>query len=317
MSDTSAAARADTGSPSVARQVARFVDRTELQALSRRTNRHGLGLFAVHVAALAAGGVWVWAARGSVWLVPAVAAYGMVMAHLFALLHEASHRTPFRSPALNELAAHLSGFVIVLPAGYFRLEHVAHHQNTQDAERDPELVVVPPSLARYAAFVIGGPYWWYVVRTTFAHAAGRVLAFERSFLPARVRPKIVREARVYLAGYVVVVVAALWLGWGAALVWLWIVPRLAGEPWMRIARLSEHAGRPRSRDITENTRSLARVPRPLRLLAWNMPYHAEHHAAPGVPFHALARLHRRLEPHLVGHEGGYLAAQGEIVRQIG
>jgi fatty acid desaturase len=48
-----------------------------------------------------------------------------------------------------------------------------------------------------------------------------------------------------------------------------------------------------------------------------MPYHAEHHAAPGVPFHALPRLHKRLAPHWQGRRGGYLAAQADVLRQVG
>ncbi len=315
------AAPADAGPTaavgSVARQLGRFVDRAEVTRLSARTNAHGLALLGAHVAALVGGGAWVWVALGSWWVVPALVVHGMVMAHLFALLHETSHRSPFRTGALNEIVAHACGFVIVLPAGYFRLEHVAHHQNTQDAERDPELVAVPRSFAGYGATVAGLPYWWYVVETTGAHVAGRILDFEHTFLPERVRPRIVREARIYVAGYAALVAGAAVLGGLPALLWLWVVPRLVGEPWMRVARLSEHAGRPLTSDITENTRSLAAVPLPLRLLAWNMPYHAEHHAAPGVPFHALPRLHEQLAPHWHGRRGGYLAAQGDVLRQIG
>ena len=99
-------------------------------------------------------------------------------------------------------------------------------------------------------------------------------------------------------------------------VWFWLVPRLVGEPAMRIARLSEHAGRPRNDDPMDNTRSL-HVPAPLRVLAWNMPYHAEHHAAPSVPFHALPKLHALVEPRLQARTGGYRAAQADILRQIG
>ena len=41
---------------------------------------------------------------------------------------------------------------------------------------------------------------------------------------------------------------------------------------------------------SRTTRSLA----PIRRLAWNMPYHAEHHAYPALPFHALPAAHRIL-----------------------
>ena len=46
---------------------------------------------------------------------------------------------------------------------------------------------------------------------------------------------------------------------------------------------------------------------PLRFLMWNMPYHAEHHTAPAVPFHALPALHRDLSGALQRLAPGYTA----------
>ena len=43
----------------------------------------------------------------------------------------------------------------------------------------------------------------------------------------------------------------------------------------------------------------------VRRLAWNMPYHAEHHAYPAVPFHALPRFHALVRDHLKTTERGY------------
>jgi fatty acid desaturase len=46
-------------------------------------------------------------------------------------------------------------------------------------------------------------------------------------------------------------------------------------------------------DPLTNTRTTK--PNPLvQFLYWNMPYHLEHHLAPSVPFHALARMHEQL-----------------------
>jgi fatty acid desaturase len=296
------------------RQLQRLVGAEAVRPLYARTNRHAAALLAAHAGALAGTAVLVWATLGSWWVVPAVVAEGAVVAHLFALLHECAHRTAFRTRRANDAVGWLAGGAIALGPRYFRLEHTAHHTNTQDADRDPELVVLPASLGRYAWFVVGGPYWWYVARTTAAHAAGRILGFETSFVPEAERPRVVREARILVGLYAAVVAVSVATG-SVILVWLWLVPRLVGEPFMRVARLSEHAGRPRTRDITENTRTL-RVPAPWRLLAWNMPYHAEHHAAPSVPFHALPRLHRVFGPYVAGRPGGYVAAQADIVRRI-
>ncbi|MGE0706654.1 MAG: fatty acid desaturase [Planctomycetota bacterium] len=55
----------------------------------------------------------------------------------------------------------------------------------------------------------------------------------------------------------------------------------------------EHRGLPTTGSVLERTRSFAAGPL-TRWLFWNMPYHAEHHAYPAVPFHALPRLHAAL-----------------------
>jgi fatty acid desaturase len=53
---------------------------------------------------------------------------------------------------------------------------------------------------------------------------------------------------------------------------------------------------------------------PVRLFAWNMPYHSEHHAYPAVPFHALPRLHEQVRSRLEHVEPGYMAATVEVNR---
>jgi fatty acid desaturase len=47
-----------------------------------------------------------------------------------------------------------------------------------------------------------------------------------------------------------------------------------------------------------------------------MPYHAEHHAYPGVPFHALPRLHERVQDRLANVEPGYLEASVKVNRHL-
>jgi fatty acid desaturase len=52
----------------------------------------------------------------------------------------------------------------------------------------------------------------------------------------------------------------------------------------------------------------------VRLFAWNMPYHAEHHAYPAVPFHALPALHARVQGRVEHVEPGYVAATVTVNR---
>jgi fatty acid desaturase len=97
--------------------------------------------------------------------------------------------------------------------------------------------------------------------------------------------------------------------------WYWVIPLFMGEPVMRFIRLTEHVGRPNVDDMRENTRtSLVSVP--LRFLSWNMNYHAEHHYAASVPFHALPKLHKKLKGYVYVEKRGYLGAHIDIVMQL-
>jgi fatty acid desaturase len=54
----------------------------------------------------------------------------------------------------------------------------------------------------------------------------------------------------------------------------------------------------------------------MRALAWNMPYHAEHHAYPAVPFHRLPEVNRAIAPRLKTTAPGYIAVQRQILRSF-
>jgi fatty acid desaturase len=65
----------------------------------------------------------------------------------------------------------------------------------------------------------------------------------------------------------------------------------------------------------ENTRTTFTT-RLVRLVAWNMPYHAEHHALPTVPFHKLPVLHEAVRAHLKTTANGYVRFNGELISKL-
>lgn len=284
-------------------------DRQRLKALSQPSDAIGSGQFAAHLALLAATGVLVANAAGGPWLVPAMLLHGIPLVFLFAPLHETIHRTAFRSRALNDSVAWLCGAVLVLPPEYFRAFHLTHHRFTQDPARDPELAVPrPQTLGGYLWHVSGLPYWRDRVTTVVRHSFGRV---SEPFIIGRERPTVVREARLLLTVYVLVAAGSLALQTWAAVLY-WVGPILLAQPLLRLFLLAEHVGCPFLPDMLRNSRT-TRSTALVRRLAWNMPYHAEHHYYPALPFHALPRAHALLRGRIAVQARGYTSVHRQLL----
>lgn len=295
-------------------QVKALVSRPRLRELMRRTDHHAVRWLSAHLAWIAATGALVYVALGTQWLIAAMVFHGVGIVHLFSAQHEFAHRTAFRTRRLNDLFGWLFGAAILLPHVYFRWEHTAHHTHTQDTKRDPELIPQPASLAGYFLYLSTLPYWWGFLRPFCRHLLGWTTSEENAFLPATERWKVIWEARAMLAIYLTLAVVSYALE-TAALLYLWVLPRLLAEPYMRFVRMSEHVGRPvDNANLLQNTRTM-QVAAPLRWLAWNMPFHAEHHLAPSVPFHALPALHHEVAGLHPGIVAGYWSAHRDIFRR--
>lgn len=284
----------------------------ELGGRATRSDARGLVQLTFHLVALGASGLFLYLSLGTLWSVPAFVLYGVVLVFLFAPEHECTHGTAFRSRGLNVAVRWLCGLVLLLPAGYFRYFHFAHHRYTQDRERDPELAVGKPrTRGEYVRAVAGAAYWYERLATILRHAGGRV---SEDFIPTSARRRIAWEARAVLACYALIAMLAVGFESWAPVVF-WVVPALVGQPALRLYLLAEHTGRPFAPDMLVNTRTTETNPL-LQRLAWNMPYHAEHHAAPAVPFHALPTLHRAIGAKVEETAPGYLAVHRELLRSL-
>jgi fatty acid desaturase len=49
---------------------------------------------------------------------------------------------------------------------------------------------------------------------------------------------------------------------------------------------------------------------------WNMPYHAEHHLFPSIPFHQLPAVHLKIRDRLKHVAPGYIATNRAILRSL-
>lgn len=285
----------------------------ELKALAQRSNGPAARQTFVHLGAIAVTGVLLWRALGTVWALPLTVLLGYLQAFLFTSLHECAHQTPFRSRAGNYFVGHLSGLAILLPYEYYRAFHWDHHRYTQDPERDPELSTPLPTRGwNLVWYWTGLPNWRERIRLLLMHGVlGRVTA---PWVATEKRPLIVREARCYLALYALVAIVSI-VTRSMAAVWLWVVPVMVGQLFLRPYLLAEHTGCGHSRDMLENTRTTFTNVF-VRRFAWNMPYHAEHHAYPAVPFHALPQLHALLADRIVHTAPSYRAATATVMRAL-
>jgi fatty acid desaturase len=278
--------------------------------LTAKSDRAGLVQLAVHWGLIILIGSAI-ALRVPFWwalLLP----QGILIVFQFTLLHEAVHLTPFRSAWLNELAARVSSFLLVLPSDWFRYFHFAHHRFTQDRENDPELSTPKPeTVLQYIAHVSGIPVWWGAVKGLFINAADRNRA---AYIPPRGFVKVKNEARVMIGLYALVAGVSVYLQ-STLLLWTWVLPALIGQPFLRLYLLAEHGRCPFVANMLENTRT-TRTNWLVRKLAWNMPYHAEHHSYPGVPFHRLPEFHALIERHLKEVEEGYVRFNAKYIEAM-
>ncbi len=290
------------------------ISRDTLKELRRRTNGPGLVYLAVHLLALVAGGLLVHVSLGTWAVVPAMLVHGMVIVLLFGPLHECSHFTAFRSRWLNHAVGLFAAVVTMRPFFYFKWRHTEHHTYTQHRDKDPDIVPFPETMKDYVRMILGAEFWPKMLGTLWRGTTGRFTARELEFIPKSEVSKVCWEIRLTVLLYALVVAVSLALGTWAAVLY-WALPRVIGEPFLRAIRMAEHTGAEESPDLMRNTRTTLANPI-LRTLYWNMPFHAEHHVAASVPFHALRRLHRELRPHLGNVSTSYWDVHREIVGRV-
>jgi fatty acid desaturase len=277
------------------------------ESLVERSNGPGLLRFAFHLGTILILGTLI-ALRVPFWfsLLPV---QGILIVFLFTTMHECIHETAFKSSFLNTVVSIISSFLIFTPPTWFRFFHFAHHRHTHDPTRDPELKTPKPnSVISYIKHVSGLPLWFATFRTLATNAMGHNAD---DFVPPKAKARVTFEARAMLAIYVLLAGAS--VVWDSSLlIWTWITPLLLGQPFLRLFLLAEHTECPHVENMFENTRTTFTT-KLVRLVAWNMPFHAEHHALPTVPFHKLPELHEAVRDHLKTTADGYARFNGQLV----
>ncbi len=292
------------------RDIIRGLGDEDRKFLREKSDRAGLIHLAGHMGLIVASAAYV--AAGLPFWQLVMLPYGIFLIFLFTLLHECMHDTPFKALWLNRVMAVVCGFVVLLPPTWFRYFHLAHHRHTHDPENDPELASPKPETrGEYLIYLSGIPNWISNIKNLFGLAFG---GKKDGFVPARAMAGIRLEARVFIVAYAGLVLASI-LYSSMLILWLWVVPVLLGQPFLRLYLLAEHGLCPNVANMLDNTRTTYTT-RFVRFIAWNMPYHTEHHTYPVVPFHKLPELHKLMRQHLRQTEDGYTAFHRKYVGRI-
>lgn len=288
--------------------------RPEMKALMQRSDAAAIRDTLLWLGLVLAAGALAALSLGTAGAVPAFLLYGaLYCGPADSRWHEAGHGTAFKTRWMNDALYQLASFMVFRRPTAWRWSHARHHTDTLVVGRDPEIAApVPTRWARLAGGIVGLPHVTGEIGKLLRNAAGRIDAEDRSFIPESEWPKVVREARGWLAVYALLAVACIAAG---SLVPLLFVggPSLYGAWLYLFFGLTQHAGLPENvTDHRLNCRTVQMNPVFL-FLYWNMNYHVEHHMFPMVPYHALPRLHAALRADMPPPYRSTLAAYAEIL----
>jgi len=291
-----------------------LIERQALAELNTLRDGPGWIRLASHLLTIGLGGVlWRLDSLPLVLRLAGLVISGIGLATCFAPLHECGHRTVFRGKQLNDAVAWWMGLLSFYNADFYRRYHQWHHRYTHQPGLDPELEdPVPTTLAAYLREVSGWNWWTGKLR---GHA--RLLWGDLGqvpYLSPEIIPQVRRSIRLQFGVYGVLAALSL-IAANGFLLWSWLLPLAIGQPFLRLLLLAEHSGCAYSDDGLTNTRTTLTTA-PVRWLMWNMPFHAEHHLYPSLPFHRLSDAHALLRVKLAFVQPGYARWNAGFVRTL-
>jgi fatty acid desaturase len=289
------------------------VSKETLQVLMQRSNFPALTQFLTMLALILVTAVWAVLAWNGAWwnLALSQIGFGVMVCSTFACLHETAHGTAFESRRLNRFAAFLTGLFHLYPSSLFRELHFAHHRHTHIPGLDPEISLgnrpapsVISNLPMYLGWLSGLPLLLFKAGMLIAGAIGMPEVLRANLYPfvrTDMRRTIALESIVVLSFQLGLLLLAIYVYPGF---WAIFTGQIVGHCLLAAYLTPEHNGLPHDGNILEKTRSMD-TSGLIKLLMWNMPYHAEHHAFPAVPFHALPNVRQRIQDELKHRTDGY------------
>lgn len=285
----------------------------QLKDLNRRSNWQGLVQLIGHSGVIGLTG-YLWSHNAfDRWAIalPMLIVYGFSLASMFAVVHECTHRTAFASNRLNDRVAWWAGILSGYNSTFYRLYHKWHHRYTQISGKDPELEdPKPTNLKEYILEISAIPWWIGKIKRHYQVATGKLDGCP--YIAENARDRVVRSTRLQIGVYLGAIAISIAVGQPWFIIIYWLLPLAVGQPILRAILLAEHTGCTNDNNPLTNTRT-TKSWFPIKFLMWNMPFHAEHHLYPSIPFHALPKAHQQLASHFAIVDNGYLKVNRDIV----
>ena len=240
--------------------------------------------------------------------------------------HELSHKTVFKTQALNEFFIRIVGFLTYFNYIWFRHSHVKHHQFTvhHDLDMEVELPQQYPWYQVIGAFTFSIRDFNRILPRLFRNAFGRRReVILKSVWEQRITPETKPEAlkrmvnfsRIILGGHLALAIVFIGTGNWILLFLVTFAPFIA--MWFVVlTHLPQHKGmKPDVADWRQSTRTYLAGPI-VQFFYWNMNYHVEHHMYPAVPFYNLPKLRKAIEDDLPIATKGLVATWVDIFKTL-
>jgi fatty acid desaturase len=267
------------------------VPRPVLKDLMQRDDAHAIRDTLLWYALIAGAGILAWFSLGTAWAVPAFLLYGtLYCGPADSRWHECGHGTAFKTRWMNDVVYQMACFQVFRRPTAWRWSHARHHTDTLVVGRDPEIsATVPTNWVALVSNIFALSHVKGELPKVINNILGRISEEDKTYIPEMEWPKLVRDARVWGAIYLVVIATAVFTKSWLPVLFIGL-PSLYGAWLYHFFGLTQHAGMPENvTDHRLNCRTVEMNP-VFRFLYWNMNYHAEHHMFPMVPYHALPRL---------------------------
>lgn len=285
------------------------IDKEQLKALNKRSDRKGLVqscghlllLLATGSLAVGSAGVWPWwVTLLIVWI------HGTFWTFLLNGFHELIHGTVFKSKKLNQCFLNIYSFLGQYNPIMFWASHTEHHKYTLHPPRDLEVILpIEFSVKGFLQSAFFNPMGiLFNLKMHGRHSVGSLLGEWQNMLfpdnEAKKKKQLVNWARTILVGHALLLIGSVTMAvitqsprWAVVPFVTTLAPYFGG--WLLfLLNNTQHVG------LTDEVPDFRLCCRTIRVnpffefLYWNMNYHIEHHMYAGVPCYNLKKMHRAI-----------------------